>query len=256
MYVRLAFAVAAHLEPDILVVDEVLSVGDADFQKKCLGKMGEVVGAGRTILFVSHNMQAVKSLCSRAVLLHEGKLVKDGEVESTIAHYLTLNSPADKDGLIDDSALRFGSGEAQLRRVALRNREGQQINQILLGQCFSLTMTFEVREKIDDAVVEVGISTMDGTRIATVHNIDRERPCFSLRPGLFEITVDLSITLLPREYVIDIALVHLQGLIIDWVDRTYRLTALNFAEGSKDHYRWGQVRGFVRPESEWKCHAA
>ena len=84
MYVRLAFAVAAHLEPEILIVDEVLAVGDAAFQKKCLGKMGEVSKHGRTILFVSHNMTAVKALCSRAVLIDGGRVAADGDVDEVV----------------------------------------------------------------------------------------------------------------------------------------------------------------------------
>ena len=78
MYVRLAFAVAAYLDPDILVVDEVLAVGDSEFQKKCLGKMKDVAEGGRTVLFVSHNMGAIQSLCSRAILLHNGEMLLDG----------------------------------------------------------------------------------------------------------------------------------------------------------------------------------
>ena len=88
MYVRLAFAVAAHLEPEILVVDEVLSVGDAEFQKKCLKKMGDASRGGRTVLFVSHNMTAVRALCTRAVVLDGGRLVFDGTPMQAVAHYL------------------------------------------------------------------------------------------------------------------------------------------------------------------------
>ena len=88
MYVRLAFAVAAHLEPEILIVDEVLAVGDAQFQKKCLGKMQEVSRRGRTVLFVSHNMSAVRSLCARGVLLHRGQISKDGSPDKIIDCYL------------------------------------------------------------------------------------------------------------------------------------------------------------------------
>ena len=87
MYVRLAFAVAAHLEPEILIVDEVLAVGDAPFQKKCLGKMGDVSREGRTVLFVSHSMPAVTALCSRAVIMKQGHIVFDGEVGSAVAEY-------------------------------------------------------------------------------------------------------------------------------------------------------------------------
>src|SRR5690348_4823188 len=97
MYVRLAFAVAAHLDPEILIVDEVLAVGDMAFQKKCLGKMGEVSRSGRTILFVSHNMAAVENLCSRGVVLHQGMLQFDGKPKDAIQHYLnTLSSQAGK----------------------------------------------------------------------------------------------------------------------------------------------------------------
>jgi len=88
MYVRLAFAVAAHLDPEILIVDEVLAVGDAEFQRKCLGKIGEVAGAGRTVLFVSHNMAAMKTLCNRVILLKAGRIQIDGSAEHTVSHFL------------------------------------------------------------------------------------------------------------------------------------------------------------------------
>ena len=88
MYVRLAFAIAAHLDPDVLIVDEVLAVGDAAFQKKCLGKMSETANSGRTVLFVSHNMHTIQSLCSRAILLDKGNIVKDGDTRNVVSHYL------------------------------------------------------------------------------------------------------------------------------------------------------------------------
>ncbi|HET6390423.1 ABC transporter ATP-binding protein [Hyphomicrobium sp.] len=94
MYVRLAFAVAAHLEPEILVVDEVLAVGDAEFQKKCLGKMKDVAGQGRTVLFVSHNLAAVKALCNRGLLLANGRVVLDGSVDAVVKQYLNTSDAA------------------------------------------------------------------------------------------------------------------------------------------------------------------
>ena len=92
MHVRLAFAVAAHLEPEILIVDEVLAVGDVEFQKKCLGKMGSVANQGRTVLFVSHNMGAVRTLCQRAILLDHGKFLLDDTPANVISHYLSMGS--------------------------------------------------------------------------------------------------------------------------------------------------------------------
>jgi lipopolysaccharide transport system ATP-binding protein len=252
MYVRLAFAVAAHLEPEILVVDEVLAVGDLEFQKKCLGKMSQVAGEGRTVLFVSHSMAAVKSLCTQAILLHEGTVVGRGAVEDTVAHYLNLNSPLQEDGLISETANRIGTGEALLRKVELRSHTGQVIDQLMMGEQFTIATLFEVKSRIEDAFVEVGISTLDGLRVATVQSIDEARPSWNLQPGLQEITVEIDTTLLPREYVIDVVVGHLSGLAIDWVERTFRFTALNITPDSTDHYRWGEVRGFVRPKSVWQ----
>jgi lipopolysaccharide transport system ATP-binding protein len=252
MYVRLAFAVAAHLEPEILVVDEVLAVGDLEFQKKCLGKMSQVAGEGRTVLFVSHSMAAVKSLCTQAILLHEGTVVGRGDVENTVAAYLNLNSPLQEDGLISETANRIGTGEALLRRVELRSCAGQHIDQLMMGQQFKIATLFEIKNPIKDVFVEVGISTLDGLRVATVQNIDEARPGFSLKPGLQEITVEIDTTLLPREYVIDVVVGHLSGLVIDWVERAFQFTALNITQDSTDHYRWGEVRGFVRPKSVWQ----
>ncbi len=105
MYVRLAFAVAAHLEPEILVVDEVLAVGDAEFQQKCLGKMKHVAGQGRTVLFVSHNLAAVRALCNRALLLADGKIIADGPVEAVARRYISTSSSTD--------AISFASNPAR-----------------------------------------------------------------------------------------------------------------------------------------------
>jgi lipopolysaccharide transport system ATP-binding protein len=110
MYVRLAFAVAAHLEPEILVVDEVLAVGDAQFQKKCLGKMGDVARSGRTVLFVSHNMAAVAALCNRAILLRGGRVALDSGPDAAIRHYLN-EAAAGPSSLAD--VPRKGSGRAR-----------------------------------------------------------------------------------------------------------------------------------------------
>ncbi|MBW7959591.1 MAG: ATP-binding cassette domain-containing protein [Candidatus Promineofilum sp.] len=117
MYVRLAFAVAAHLEPEILVVDEVLAVGDAAFQKKSLGKMGDVAREGRTVLFVSHNMVALRSLCPRAIWLHEGKMQDDGMAGDIVADYLGLQTAALHEQRWDDLATAPGNEMVRLHRV-------------------------------------------------------------------------------------------------------------------------------------------
>jgi lipopolysaccharide transport system ATP-binding protein len=118
MYVRLAFAVAAHLEPETLVVDEVLSVGDAEFQKKCLAKMNDIGQAGRTVLFVSHNMLAVQTLCSRALLMSKGQFVADGSPQAIVAMYLRANSTSPEGQQWVDSATAPGNELVRIARVA------------------------------------------------------------------------------------------------------------------------------------------
>jgi lipopolysaccharide transport system ATP-binding protein len=117
MYMRLAFAVAAHLDPEILLVDEVLAVGDANFQKKCLGKMNEVAHHGRTILFVSHNMTAVSQLCPRAILLADGRVVRDGPTPEVVAEYLKVGSRGAGECVWEDPRRAPGNDKARLRAV-------------------------------------------------------------------------------------------------------------------------------------------
>src|SRR5205085_11050597 len=118
MHMRLAFAVAAHLEPEILLVDEVLAVGDADFQKRCLGKMNAIARSGRTVVFVSHQLPAIKSLCKRCLLLERGAVVFDGAPATAVENYLTRGADAHATGEIPPDWPRpFNTGEAFFRQA-------------------------------------------------------------------------------------------------------------------------------------------
>ena len=119
MYTRLAFAVAAHLEPEILIVDEVLAVGDASFQKKCLGKMNEVASTGRTVIFVSHNMTAIRSLCSRAVWLDKGSIVQEGTAETVATNYLRTSFSTLNRRIWDDPATAPGNDRVKIHRASV-----------------------------------------------------------------------------------------------------------------------------------------
>src|SRR5262249_22246791 len=142
MYVRLAFAVAAHLETEILLADEVLSVGDVEFQKKCLGKMGDIAKQGRTVLFVSHNMGTVLTLCPRAILLRFGQLIHDGPSESTIKDYLNYLSATSVDAF-GDNPERAGNRAVQLVSARVFNEVGQASSHLIAGRSAS----FEFRYK-------------------------------------------------------------------------------------------------------------
>lgn len=142
MYLRLAFAVAAHLEPEILIVDEVLAVGDVQFQKKCLGKIGEVAGRGRTVLFVSHNMPAVLSLCSRAILLQRGGLVADGVPDTVVSGYLKQASEALAEQVWDDQATAPGNESVRLHRARLRGLDTEAVAELSIRTPFEMEFAF------------------------------------------------------------------------------------------------------------------
>ena len=148
MYVRLAFAVAAHLEPEILVVDEVLAVGDAAFQKQCLGKMEEVSRTGRTILFVSHNMTAITRLCTRAVLLSKGRVVEDGPSDRVVARYLSseLGTQARREWDAADPAAP-GNDWVRLRSVRVVDQERATVDSIDVRRPVGVEITFDVRQR-------------------------------------------------------------------------------------------------------------
>jgi lipopolysaccharide transport system ATP-binding protein len=252
MYVRLAFAVAAHLEPDILIVDEVLAVGDAEFQRKCLGKMESVVREGRTVLFVSHNMAAVKSLCSRAILLQAGRVVQDGRVDDVVQAYLQSGRAAAENTVVPDSAARSGTGEARIRRVSLVDRADRPLKDLHLGQPFRVLLGLDVDRPVEGALAGVSISTLEGTPVASSFSTDGGQPLWTLSPGRHSIVVDLDATLLPRRYSLDVFVVRWDGREVDFVSRVVDFDALAFAETGTDTYPWVTVRGFVRPPASWR----
>lgn len=251
MYVRLAFAVAAHLEPDILIVDEVLAVGDIAFQRKSLGKMGEVANEGRTVLFVSHNMPTIKSLCTRAILLDGGRLVQDSDPDSVVAAYLRTDDIPRGEAIVRAGESVMGTGEARLRSATVLDSAGKVADQLHFTESFRVRMLVDTAVTIPEVVVEVGISNLEGLRVATMMNTDRGGHVFELSPGLQEIAMDVDLTLLPRDYVLDIGLHRYSGATIDLVEKVTRFTVLNIAGEGGDHYRPYEVRGFVRPNTRW-----
>jgi lipopolysaccharide transport system ATP-binding protein len=171
MYVRLAFAVAAHLESEILIIDEVLAVGDANFQRKCLGKMKDVSEGGRTVLFVSHQMAAVKKLCNRTVWFDQGIVVAEGETEDVIGTYLGHVSKLSHIPLRDRSDRR-GSGDLRFVSVVLEDEKGRLVTGLRSGKDAVLVIRYENLSGRDlkDVQIAVGIDNPLGERIAWIGN--------------------------------------------------------------------------------------
>ena len=175
MLVRLGFAVAAHLEPEILVVDEVLAVGDMEFQKKCLGKMNEVSREGRTIIFVSHNMQVITQLCNRGIVLESGKLVYDGNIGDSVKYYLKLNSNNDfnpQSNLLEIKQ-RGGNGTLKFSYLNFKNQNGELTNQYVIGDDMILNLTIISNGSGNTKpLIAIHIFNEDETIISNIENTD------------------------------------------------------------------------------------
>jgi lipopolysaccharide transport system ATP-binding protein len=162
MYVRLAFAVAAHLEPEILLVDEVLAVGDAAFQKKCLGKMGDVAKEGRTVLFVSHNMGAITNLCGRALLLDSGQILLVGHSEEVVSKYLSTISEYGKGEVLFEEELH---SDAYFTRVAILDGYGRPTQVIPVTSSFQILFEYDVLGRISGLEVSFSLFDRNGAKI-------------------------------------------------------------------------------------------
>lgn len=203
MHVRLAFAVAAHLEPEILLIDEVLAVGDASFQKKCLGKMEEVAQGGRTILFVSHNLQAVMGLCPRAILFDNGKIQADGPVAEVTQRYLNSLS----EGLINYENKDQG---LVIQRVILKNAEGKETFQFSPGEDLIVEVWFRAERRIEKPYFALVVQSAIGRCFAANMLLDGYRPEVLYGTGIITCTFK-SLPLLPNTFNIMMAIRAIDG---------------------------------------------
>ena len=254
MYVRLAFAVASHLEPDVLIVDEVLAVGDSQFQKKCLGKMNEVRKNGRTVLFVSHNMVAVRTLCTRAVLLEKGELTLDSGTEEVVRQYLANGRPIECSREIPEEAERITNQAGRIRRVSVCNLNGEPASQLCLGEAFRVNLECELFEEVQNGIFEVSVSTRDGMHVLLSTSIDGGISSKKLGRGKHVASVVIKTVLLPREYVIDVGVHHADGETVDYVPNACDIEVLRIGLNETDDYPWPTVRGHVRASAQWNCN--
>ncbi|MBC7426934.1 MAG: ABC transporter ATP-binding protein [Bacteroidia bacterium] len=169
MYVRLAFAVAAHLEPEILIIDEVLAVGDAEFQKKCLGKMSEVSNDGRTILFVSHNMGAVSELCNKAIVLSKGEIIFTGDSASGISTYTNLNSGNLKSGVFKADPKKSSFKHNFIASVSISDQKFNIKDNFSFDESMVLSVLLKSNEGPLDTTLSVTMLTKSQNKVFTVH---------------------------------------------------------------------------------------
>ncbi len=165
MYVRLGFSVAVHTEPQILLVDEVLAVGDAAFQRKCMDKIDDMRRAGVTILFVSHSAELVRKICKRAVWLDAGRCVADGAAESVAARYLDHSWAQEQTQVVSEEERRWGNGKVRITDVRLLGGEGKEQQRFRTGEPMTVEMHYVAKERIEQPVFGLAIHRSDGTHI-------------------------------------------------------------------------------------------
>ncbi|HEU4628925.1 MAG TPA: Wzt carbohydrate-binding domain-containing protein, partial [Gemmatimonadaceae bacterium] len=220
MYVRLAFAVAAHLDTDILLVDEVLAVGDASFQKRCLGKMGDVARSGRTVLFVSHNMGQIQRLCTRALVLRQGRVVREGPATECVRDYLAEAQTGGEGAaeLTGSDVARRGTGLARFVRAELRRDDGLPTRELCFGEPVRVRLHVESRALLRDVVLGFSFVAADGTELQGTAVHDAGIPS-DLEPGVqaFECRVDPMI-LTPGRYYLRAAVFRRKGELFDHID--------------------------------------
>ncbi len=255
MYVRLAFAVAAHLESEILIVDEVLAVGDAEFQKRCLGKMNEVSkGEGKTVLFVSHHMPSIKALCTEGIILKNGSVDFKGNVKDTIERYFEAAVRLNEFGIIPDAIERYNTGEAKFRRIVLLDSSNNIVNEIYFKESLKFNLGLEVFKTIKDALVDLKICTADGIVITHSMNVLDGAGLFSFETGEHELSLELENNLQPGNYSITIGLHNSTygTATIDYVENVFNFTVTKISNDQNEtDYNFNFIYGYVRPKSKW-----
>ena len=244
MYMRLAFAVAAHLEPEILLIDEVLAVGDAAFQSKCLGKMGEVAKHGRTVVFVSHQMGAVAQLCRKALFLNQGTIEKEGETQSVIDYYLNEIANGSRGGYISSESDK----DIYVTRAEALDTDGNIKTHFSHKETIVLAITFKINRWLPNSTMGFFVKDHRGRKIFTANNPEWT----TVGQGKKEVRVTVKIPgafLVPGKYVFTFAVNVPNVGFADWVEDVLPITIID--GGSEFHAYEGADYGCVFGNCEW-----
>jgi lipopolysaccharide transport system ATP-binding protein len=256
MRVRLAFAVAAHLEPDILVVDEVLAVGDAEFQKKAIGKMQDISqGEGRTVLFVSHNMAAVEDLCNRAILLEHGEVIFEGGVKDVISKYLyDLNA---NQSSFDFSDSKKKNSKAFIESFDLLDHSSKDFSKIKSGDQFIFRIGVKINSNLLNPIISLRVSDIQNINVVTWRSNNlKENPLTLRTPGLYYVDIiSNNVYLLNSIYSISISLLDGKELL-DYYDKFCQFQV--HASSPDDRYlnitKENSMNSIVFYPANWKVH--
>lgn len=242
MYMRLAFSVAINVDADILLIDEILAVGDAGFQTKCFNKMKEIKAAGTTIVIVSHSMGQVEQICDRSIWIHEGKIMKEGKPRDVDPEYLDymgeqrqkIAEKEEADKLVEQKAeqeelqkeeqkkLRWGNGFARITGVHMNRIGKQDAVSFKTGESAEIVLEYEVSKAVEDAVFGIGIFRVDGLQCYGTNTRIEQLERFDLREkGVVKIAIE-NMNLLPGNYSLDVAIECEVGIPVDYYKEAYK----------------------------------
>jgi lipopolysaccharide transport system ATP-binding protein len=258
MQVRLAFSVAAHMQPEILMVDEVLAVGDIEFQRKCLGKMNDVAKGGRTVVFVSHNMTAIRNLCPRTLLIDQGLLLMDTDTETAVNAYLKRNL-TEGATITGEELQKRTSGVVirdspfiRFREVAVTGAKGAARNSFQSDEAISIAVTYECLQQVNDLRVIVTLTDENGTPLMNSQNADTDEAVefYKRSAGVYHSVCTIPAdTLGEKTYYVTLQLLYIgiEHLVLDKV--------LSFDVAFKGYYGVRQAsfpNAYFRPRLDWR----
>lgn len=254
MTVRLGFAIAAHLEPEILIVDEVLAVGDQEFQDKCIGKMKDVSHSGRTVLFVSHNLGAVQNLCGTCLYLKNGQIKESGITSNIIESYLGENKKIQLTGDIPGDFYRpFANGEGYFRKILIKNLQNVSIDRLAFNQPFKVVLELEALKDLKNVMININLGTTLGQHI--LYAVEKEETAYvskNFSAGKHTIEASFNVRLLPGNYSFTVGISYMaNGHSIDWVENICFITVDKIGYNKNENYPWDSVHGYIEPETEW-----
>ena len=240
MYMRLDFSVAINVDADILLIDEILAVGDANFQSKCFNKLREIKSHGTTIVIVSHSLGQIEQICDRSIWIHDGLIKAEGPPKEIDLEYLDYMSRKiqDRNKKSEEAAdteepaenkdgKRWGSGEARIKRIRSFASDGTEQSVFRVGEDIRLTVDYTVKKPVQDAVIGFGIFDMNGVQCyGTNTRIDKLPELTLTKDGTAEITMK-NVQLLSGEYMIDIAIEQGEGIPVDYYRQAYKIQMLS-----------------------------
>lgn len=236
MYMRLAFSVAINVDADILLVDEILAVGDVNFQAKCFNRLREIKGQGTTIVIVSHSMDQIEQICDRSIWIHEGDIRRQGRPRDVHPEYLDFmgekrqeraekekeEAPQEKTEATVKEEKRWGNGDARIRKVMILDREGKERSVIKTDEQVTISIEYEIKNTVEDAVIGIGFFRSDGVQCYGTNTRIDKLPEFKLaRDGVAEVEIS-SLNLIPGQYLLDVAIESQIGIAVDYFREAYR----------------------------------